>query len=75
MKYLKYLFIKLRNIIVGNWRNLTGYTTDETKRRRQICKTCVNNVVYMKTHVCSLCGCPIRSKTTVENEQCYANKW
>ena len=28
------LFLKLRNIIVGNWRNLTGYTSDETKRRR-----------------------------------------
>ncbi len=28
------LFLKLRNIIVGNWRNLTGYTSDEIKRRR-----------------------------------------
>ena len=24
------LFLKIRNIIVGNWRNLTGYTSDET---------------------------------------------
>ena len=26
---MKNLFLKLRNIIVGNWRNLTGYTSDE----------------------------------------------
>ena len=31
---MKNLFLKIRNIIVGNWRNLTGYTSDETKRRR-----------------------------------------
>jgi hypothetical protein len=31
---VKKLFLKLRNIIVGNWRNISGYTTDETKRRR-----------------------------------------
>ena len=28
------IFKKIQNIIVGNWRNLTGYTSDETKRRR-----------------------------------------
>jgi len=31
---VKKLLFKLRNIIIGNWRNLTGYTSDETKRRR-----------------------------------------
>lgn len=28
------LMKKIRHIIVGNYRNLTGYTSDETKRRR-----------------------------------------
>jgi len=69
------LFLKLRNIIVGNWRNLTGYTTDEVKRRRSICKHCTSNIKYMGTRICSECGCIIKSKTAVENEKCYLNKW
>ena len=71
MKILK----KIQNIIVGNWRNLTGYTSDETKRRRQICKTCSHNIKFSGIRVCSMCGCPIKSKTTVENEKCLINKW
>lgn len=35
------LFTKLINIIVGNWRNLTGYTSDEQKED-QIYVTDVN---------------------------------
>jgi hypothetical protein len=30
---------------------------------------------YMGTRICSECGCPIKSKTTVEDEKCYLNKW
>ena len=72
---VKTLFIKLRNIIVGNWRNLTGYTSDETKRRRQICKSCSSNIKYAGVRICEHCGCPIKSKTTVESEKCLMNKW
>lgn len=69
------LFLKIRNIIVGNWRNLTGYTSDEVKHKRYICSMCPHNIKYMKIHVCDQCGCPIKSKTTVENEKCLLNKW
>ena len=66
---------KIKNIIIGNWRNLTGYTTDEVRRRRQICNACFSNVSYMGVRVCEHCGCPIKSKTTVESEKCLMNKW
>ena len=69
------LFTKLYNIIVGNWRNLTGYTSDETKRRRQICKSCEHNMKFGCTRVCDCCGCIISSKTAVESEKCLMNKW
>ena len=69
------LFLKIRNIIVGNWRNLIGYTTDETNKRRQICKTCEHNIKFGGTRICDLCGCIIKSKTTVESEKCLMNKW
>ena len=69
------LFKKLRNIIIGNWRNLIGYTSDETKRRRQICNKCDSNIRFAGIRYCEQCGCPIKSKTTVESEKCLMNKW
>lgn len=68
-------FKKIRNILVGNWRNLTGYTSDETKRRRQICKTCEHNIRIGITRICNQCGCFIKPKTAVESEKCLMNKW
>ena len=72
---VKTLFKKLRNIIIGNWRSMTGYSTDEVKRRRQICKLCEHNIKYGGVRVCEECGCIIKSKTAVESEKCLMNKW
>jgi hypothetical protein len=69
------LFLKIRNIIVGNWRNIRGYQSDEMKRRLDICKTCEHNIKYMGARVCDQCGCIIKSKAAVESEQCLMNKW
>lgn len=68
-------FLKIRNIIVGNWRNLIGYTSDEQKRRLDICKTCEHNIKFSGTRICNLCGCILKSKAAVEDEKCYINKW
>ena len=72
---IKNLFLKLRNIIVGNWRNATGYTSDEQIRRIKICKNCEHNIKYMGTRICDQCGCIIKSKTSIESEKCLMNKW
>lgn len=69
------LFLKLRNIIIGNWRNLTGYQSDEMKRRLDICKSCEHNIKYAGSHICDLCGCILKSKAAVESEKCLMNKW
>ena len=69
------LFLKIRNIIIGNWRNLTGYISDEQKRRLDICNKCEYRVKYMRTYICSQCGCIVKSKTAVESEKCLMNKW
>ena len=72
---VKNLFLKIRNIIVGNWRNLTGYTSDEVERRRSICKKCDSNIKFMGTRICEHCGCIIKGKTAVLTEKCLMNKW
>ena len=69
------LFIKLRNIIIGNWRNLTCYQSDETKRRIDICNKCEHKIKYFGSYVCDQCGCIIKSKASVESEKCLMNKW
>ena len=69
------LFTKLRNIIIGNWRNITGYQSDEMKRRLDICKMCEHNIKYMGAHICDQCGCILKSKASIESEKCLMNKW
>ena len=69
------LFLKLRNIIVGNWRTLTGYQSDMQKRRLDICKKCDHKMKYMGTEICDLCGCILKSKASIESEKCLMNKW
>lgn len=66
---------KILNIIVGNWRNITGYKSDEQKRRLKICKTCEHNIKFAGTRICDQCGCIIKSKASVESEKCLMNKW
>ena len=74
-EFLINFFLKIQNIIIGNWRNLIGYQSDEIKRRRQICKSCEHNIKFMGARICDQCGCIIDSKTTIESEKCLMNKW
>lgn len=71
----KMVIRKLLNIIVGNWRNITGYKSDEQKRRLKICKSCEHNIKFGGTRICDQCGCIIKSKASVESEKCLMNKW
>ena len=69
------LFKKLRNIIVGNWRNLTGYTSDEQKRRLDICNRCEHKMKYMGSYICDQCGCIVSVKMKNMTNHCVAGKW
>ena len=69
------LFLKIRNIIVGNWRNITGYSSDEMKKRLKICKSCEHNIKFAGQQICELCGCILKAKASIENEKCLMNKW
>ena len=69
------LFTKLKNIIIGNWRNLRGYQSDKMKRRLDICNKCEHKIKYMRAYICDQCGCILKSKASVESEKCLMNKW
>lgn len=66
---------KIKNIILGNWRSLTGYTSKFQVKRLKICKNCECNVKFMGKRICNQCGCFIKAKTSIEDEKCLLNKW
>lgn len=71
------LLQKLRNIIVGNWRNFTGQAlTEEGQRRLNICMGCDKKAQITKNEwICKECGCILRAKVQILEESCYLGKW
>ena len=49
--------------------------TNETIDRRNICNKCDNILNLEGALFCSICGCCIKLKTTVDAEKCPLNKW
>jgi len=47
-------------------------STEEASRRLSICLTCPR---LLEGNICSLCGCYMEAKTTVEASSCPENKW
>lgn len=70
-------FKKIKNIIVGNWKRITGQVlTNEGCRRLQICMQCEDKIqIGRNEYLCKHCGCPIRSKNFVLDEECFLKKW
>lgn len=71
------LFHKIKNIIVGNWRRFTCQKlTEEGQRRLNICLKCEDKIKISKNeYICKHCGCPIKSKNFILEEECLLNKW
>lgn len=70
---------KIVHIIEGNYKRIMTHGSDIdnlTKRRRCICQSCNNKLrIFFIGDICKRCGCPIKSKTLVEDEQCPDGKW
>ena len=66
---------KIKNIIIGNWRNITGYEDEESKKRLEICNSCDKIITVHGSKKSGMCGCFIKAKTKVKSEKCELNKW
>lgn len=67
---------KIWHIILGTFRNIFGVQTEFEKERLEICNCCEHRVQIGKNiYMCSQCGCIIKSKVKVEDEQCLLKKW
>lgn len=66
---------KIRNIVVGTYRNLFGKKEDLARRRKATCMACKFRKRIIITDICSKCGCVINSKVRVADEKCPKGFW
>lgn len=66
---------KLKNIIIGTFRNIFGLNEDLAQKRMKICNKCICKVYYKGFIICEECGCILDSKVRVQDEKCNNNKW
>jgi hypothetical protein len=76
-KWARHIFSrKVLNIIEGNFNRLFNRELHLRNSRMPICEQCPKReLVYKVGYICSICGCPLESKTRSKTEQCDLNYW
>ena len=69
------LLKKLRNIIIGTYRNVFNKNQDLATTRLNYCNKCEHRIMFMGQYICDQCGCILESKVRVEDEHCMIDKW
>ena len=73
---MKKVLNKIKYILLGNWYNLRGINYELMKKRMDICNTCDKKVHLTKNvSLCSECGCILKAKTRIKDEDCLLGKW
>lgn len=73
--YIRKMVRKIKNIIVGWYRKLTGRKSNFAENRIKICKRCSHREEFAGMEFCSLCFCEIYAKSEVEDEICLDGRW
>ena len=66
---------KIRNIIIGTYRNIFNKNQDLATQRLKYCNKCEHRIMFMGQYICDQCGCILESKVRVEDEHCVIDKW
>ena len=66
---------KIRNIIIGTYRNIFNKNQDLATQRLKYCDKCEHRIMFMGQYICDQCGCILESKVRVEDEHCMIDKW
>lgn len=66
---------KIRNIIIGTYRNIFNKNQDLATQRLKYCNKCEHKILFMGQYICDQCGCILESKVRVEDEHCMIDKW
>lgn len=64
-------------MVIGAWiKRFKGYTSEEAKRRLEICMKCDDKIkITKREYICSHCGCPIKTATLADEKECSIGKW
>lgn len=62
-------------VITGWYNYLFNKTSDESKKRIEICNQCEHRKKIGKAYICNLCGCFLPQKCMSPEEKCLKNKW
>ena len=65
----------IKRVVLGWYNYLFKNPNEETLRRRKICENCEFRKRIGNTYYCSICYCPIVSKTASPEEKCLNGKW
>lgn len=72
----KQMVKKIKHILLGTYYNLFHKKQEVAYPRLKICAQCEHNkVLFRFGNYCNICGCLLKSKTTVLDEKCPMNKW
>ena len=66
---------KIRNIIIGTYRNIFNKNQDLATIRLNLCNKCNHRIKFAGQYICDQCGCILESKVRVEDEHCIIDKW
>lgn len=69
------IYRKIRNIIIGTYRNIFNKKQDLATQRLKYCNKCEHRIMFMGQYICDQCGCILESKVRVEDEHCVIDKW
>lgn len=70
------MLTKFKHILLGTYYNLLNKKQDIAYPRLMICSKCKYNKISIGFgNYCNLCGCILKSKTTIGEERCPAGKW
>lgn len=66
---------KIPAIVKGNIKNALHMESELSKERMMLCDNCEKERRIVLFKVCSVCGCVLKAKTKVDDEQCPLGKW
>lgn len=70
------LLMKIKHIIIGTFNNIFKRNKEIANSRLSVCKRCKEKKYIFKIgYICKQCGCILKSKTTIKDEECPLAKW
>lgn len=68
--------VKIWHIIKGTYNNIFNKFSKLSIYRMSVCATCPKRKhIWGFGHYCSICGCIIKSKVTIDEEKCPNGRW